>query len=60
MERIEINAVEMVRRIRDRQYDRLIGKTPEEIKAFFYQEARKANKEAAALLQTQRAGSPPV
>jgi len=57
MERIEIKAVEMVRRIRDRQYDMLIGKTPEEIMAFFHQEAEKANKEAVALLQTQRAGN---
>jgi len=57
MDQIEIKAVEMVRRIRDRHYDMLIGKTPEEIMAFFHQEAREANKEAAALLQTQRTGN---
>jgi hypothetical protein len=57
MERIEIKAVDLVRRIRDQHSVMLQGKTFEEIVAFFHQEALAANDEASLLLQTQRDSS---
>jgi hypothetical protein len=45
MAEIEINALEMVRRIRDEHYERLKDKSPEEIIRFFQEEASAANAE---------------
>jgi hypothetical protein len=40
MEKIEVHAVEVVRRIRDQHYAQLLGKTPQERIAFYRERAR--------------------
>lgn len=50
MGKIEIKAVEMVRKIRDQQYEQLKGKSPEEVLQFYRQEAAAAKEEALGRL----------
>ncbi len=54
MAEIEINTLEMVRRIRDEHYERLKDKSPEEIIRFFQEEASVANAEMQRLLPEKR------
>jgi len=49
-----IRAVEMVRRIRDRQQKRLAGKTPEEIIAFYRAAGDAAMQDAQHRTKTRR------
>ena len=49
-----IRAVEMVRRIRDRQTKRLAGKTPEQIIAFYRAAGDAAMQEAQRRAKTRR------
>jgi len=49
-----IRAVEMVRRIRDRQTKRLAGKTPEQIIAFYRATGDAAMQEAQRRAKTRR------
>ena len=51
MEPSEINAVELVRRIRDQHYALLAGKAPTEVQAFFHREAAASNAEAERLFR---------
>jgi hypothetical protein len=53
MTQTTINAVELVRQIRDQHYEILKDKSREEIKAFFHREAAAANAEAEQLLQQE-------
>lgn len=46
-----IDAIELVRRIRDHHAELLRGKSPTEVRAFFQREAAAANAEAERLLQ---------
>jgi len=54
MEKLEIKAVEMVRQIRDEQYERLKDKSSEELLQFYRQEAAAANAEAVRLFDTKQ------
>ena len=56
MEKNEIKAVEMVRRIRDAHYEQLKDKAPEERIAFYRKKARAVNKEVERLLKQQKQG----
>jgi hypothetical protein len=53
-EKIQIKAVEMVRRIRDEQAQMLADKTKAEIIAFFKEAGETARQEAKQRLSTQR------
>ena len=55
MEKIEIKTLDMVRQIRDQQYEQLKGKSPEEVLEFYRQKAAAANAEAAERLEKKRA-----
>ena len=50
----KIKAVDMVRRIRDEQYDLTKDKLNEELKVYFHHEAKLANAEAVKLLKKRR------
>jgi hypothetical protein len=49
-----VQAVELVRQIRNQHYELLKAKSREEIKAFFHREAAAANAEAEKLLEQER------
>lgn len=49
----QMKAVELVRRIRDEQYELLKDKSPDEVKAFFAHEATAAKAEAERMLASQ-------
>jgi hypothetical protein len=51
---MNVQAVELVRQIRNHQYDILKDKSRQEIKAFFHREAAAANAEAEQLLEHER------
>ncbi len=55
MAKNEIKAVEMVRRIRDRHYKLLKGKTAQERIAFYREQARRMNVEAQQISQSKLA-----
>ena len=55
MEKTEIKAVDMVRQIRDRQYEQLKGKSPEEVLQFYRREAAAAKEEALGRLADRAA-----
>lgn len=55
MEKTEIKAVDMVRQIRDRQYEQLKGKSPEEVLQFYRREATAAKEEALGRLADRAA-----
>lgn len=57
MKETTINAVELVRRIRDHHAELLQGKSPAEVRAFFQREAAAANAEVQCLLQDWQADS---
>ena len=50
-----VQAVELVRQIRNQHYEILKDKSREEIKAFFHREAAAAKAEAEQLLEQERA-----
>ncbi len=54
MKTARIRAVEMVRRIRDRQTKRLAGKTPEQIIAFYRAAGDAAMQDAQRRAKTRR------
>jgi hypothetical protein len=49
-----VQAIELIRQIRDQHYEILKDKSREEIKAFFHREAVAANAEAEQLLEQER------
>jgi len=51
---MNVQAVELVRQIRNHQYDILKDKSRQEIKAFFHREAAAANAEADQLIEHDR------
>jgi hypothetical protein len=51
---MNVQAVDLVRQIRNQQYEILKDKSREEIKAFFHREAAAANAEAEQLLEHER------
>jgi len=53
MKKKQIKAVDMVRRIRDKHYELLKGKTTEERIAFYRQKARTANSQVVSVQQEQ-------
>jgi hypothetical protein len=53
---IEIQAVELVRRIRDDQAAQLVGKSPDEVMEFFNQAARHASKRSGKLRAAPKSG----
>ena len=57
METTEIKAIEMTRRIRDRHYEQLQGKTREDRVAFYRAKAQALHVKAQALLQGHRASA---
>ena len=57
MEKIEIKTLDMVRQIRDQQYEELKGKSPEEVLQFYRQKAAAANAEAAKRLEKKHAAA---
>ena len=54
MKATRLRAVDLVRRIRDRQARRLAGKTPAEIIAYYRAAGEAAMEEAQAAARTQR------
>lgn len=55
MDALTIDAVALVRSIRDRNYQRLLDKSPEERLAFYHEQARLMNAKAQVLLQAKEA-----
>lgn len=55
MKTTKLHTVEMVRRIRDQQAEKLAGKTPEEVIAFF-RRAGKASLRAATARRRKKVG----
>lgn len=54
MKKHEIKAVDLVRRIRDEQYERLKGKTREERRAFYRQQAEALHEKLGARQEKKR------
>jgi hypothetical protein len=58
MKKATVQAVEMVRRIRDTHYEQLLGKGPEERIAFYCDKARLWHDRVEAMRQRQAVADP--
>jgi hypothetical protein len=54
MKKTEIKAIEMIRRIREAQYEQLKDKTTQERIAFYREKARRMNARAKTILQARQ------
>jgi hypothetical protein len=54
MEKTEIKTIEMIRRIREAQYEQLKDKTTQERIAFYREKAQRMNMRAKAILQARQ------